>query len=281
MANMPRNLLRQVMETYVRKLPYHPGKWRVIEGLVRLGQFEKLDEGKIFEVEWQGVRWKLQTTCAIQRKLLYHGFIDPHECRELLARLPAQPVFFDIGAYFGWYSFLLASRRGATAYAFEPLPANYALLAEHQRLNHFPDVHSFPIALCDQPGEVSFHVPGDDNRGTGRILAEGGLRIPATTLDAFVEEHGIRRIDAMKIDVEGAEVRVLSGGRETIRKFRPSILIEVNPRRLEMLGTSAEALLAALREFDYGLFSVTGRGLKPFVEQPGDQEYFNLLCLRR
>jgi FkbM family methyltransferase len=268
-----------LIDVYARRLPYHPGKWRVIEALVRLSGVGESDRGKDFTVGIEGLRWKLQTTCHIQRKLFYHGFIDRVECRQLAAHLPPGGVFFDIGSYFGWYSLWLARRCGAQAFAFEPVPENYALLAENVRLNPAENVRTFPVALSDQPGEVCFQLPAADNRGTGRILAEGGQRVPAITLDAFAAEQGITRLDAMKIDVEGAEVRVLAGGRATLERFRPAILIELNPKRLELLGASEAALLAALRELGYAIHHVGKRGLTPFTGIPAGQEYTNLFCL--
>lgn len=277
--NAMSTLAHGIIDTYSRRLPYHPGKWRVVEALVRLSGLEQSDRGKSFVVEIEKLRWKLQTTCAIQRKLFYHGFIDRVECRTLAARLGPGAVFFDIGSYFGWYSLWLAKQSGASAFAFEPVPVNYELLAENVRLNSAENVRTFPVALSDQPGEVCFQIPLADNRGTGRIVAEGGQRVPAITLDAFVAEQGISRIDAMKIDVEGAEVRVLAGGRETLEKFRPAILIELNPKRLELLAASEAALLAALRDLGYGIHHVGKRGLTPFTGIPAGQEYTNLFCL--
>jgi FkbM family methyltransferase len=276
---MSTSLAHGLIDAYARRLPYHPGKWRVIEALVRLSGVEKAHRGKDFTVEIEGLRWKLQTTCHIQRKLFYHGFIDRVECRLLAERLPAGGVFFDIGSYFGWYSLWLARQCGAQACAFEPVPQNFELLAENARLNPARKVRPFRLALSDQPGEVSFQLPAEDNRGTGRIVSEGGQRVPAITLDAFVAEQGITRLDAMKIDVEGAEVRVLAGGRETLKKFHPAILIELNPKRLEMLGASETALLAALRDLGYEIHHVGKHGMAPFTGIPAGQEYTNLFCV--
>jgi FkbM family methyltransferase len=272
------SLAHGFIDAYARRLPYHPGKWRVIEALVRWSGVEEANRGKDFTVEIEGLRWKLQTTCHIQRKLFYHGFIDRVECRLLAERLPVGGVFFDVGSYFGWYSLWLARQRRAQAYAFEPVPQNFALLAENVRLNPGENVTPFRLALADHPGEVRFHLPSEDNRGTGRIVDEGGQSVPAITLDAFVAEQRITRLDAMKIDVEGAEVRVLTGGRETLEKFRPAILIELNPKRLEFLGTSAEALLAALRDLGYQIHHVGKHGTAPFTGIPAGQEYTNLFC---
>ena len=278
---MLQGLAHGLIDAYARRLPYHRGKWRVIEALLRVTGAEEMDRGKTFVVELEGIKWKLQTTCAIQRKLFYHAFIDINEIRELSERLTQGAVFFDIGSYFGWYSLLLAKRCKASVYAFEPVAANYEVLVENIRLNAFENVRTFQMAMSDRVGEVSFLTPAAGNRGDGRILDEGGQRVPATTLDAFVAEHGITKIDAMKIDVEGAEVRLLAGGRDTLTRFRPMILSELNPRRLGFLGASESALLDALRELDYEIHRVTRGGLVPFTGIPEGQEYTNIFCLPR
>ena len=101
---MLRRLAKHALEFYATRLPYHRGKWRAVEAALRLGDIEKLDRGQTFEVERAGLRWQLNTECAVQRRLYYHGGFDVHDVRELLARVPASGVFFDIGSYFGYYS---------------------------------------------------------------------------------------------------------------------------------------------------------------------------------
>lgn len=275
---MFRRLAKHALEFYATRLPYHRGKWRVVESALKLAGIEELDRGRMFEVERAGLRWRLNTECAVQRRLYYHGGFDVHDVRELMARVPAGGVFFDIGSYFGYYS-LLAARRGASVYAFEPAPANFSLLQDHIALNSLDQIHAFPLALSDVPGRARFAFASAENRGTGHIAGAGeaGEEVALTTLDTFVAEQGVMRLDALKLDVEGAECRVLAGGRETLRRFRPTMLVELNPRCLDRAGSSETALLGALSDLGYRLMRATARGLEPFTTRT--EEYMNLICL--
>ena len=275
---MFRRLAKHAIEVYATRLPYHRGKWRIVESAVRLAGIEQLDLGQTFEVERAGLRWRLNTECAVQRRLYYHGGFDVHDVRELMARVPQGGVFFDIGSYFGYYS-LLAARRGASVFAFEPAPANFSLLQGNIALNSADQIRAFPLALSDTVGHARFAFASAENRGTGHLASAGeaGDEVALTTLDAFVDEHGVTRLDALKLDVEGAECRVLSGARETLRRFRPAMLVELNPPCLERAGSSEAALLGALSDLGYQLMRATARGLEPFVTRTDD--YVNLICL--
>jgi FkbM family methyltransferase len=276
---MLRRFAKHALELYATRLPYHRGKWRVVESALRLSGIEEIDRGQTFEVGRAGLRWRLNTECAVQRRLYYHGGFDVHDVRELLARVPAGGVFFDIGSYFGYYS-LRAAQRGARVCAFEPDAANFALLAQHIALNSFDQtIRAFPLALSDAPGRARFAGASAENRGTGHLAStdEAGGEVALTTLDAFVAEQGIERLDALKLDVEGAECRVLAGGEETLRRFRPALLVELNPPCLERAGASELALLGRLSDLGYRCWRATAHGLVPFTERTA--EYLNLICL--
>jgi FkbM family methyltransferase len=284
---MLRHAARNLIAFYATKLPYHKGKWRVVEALLKISGIEKLDRGRTFIVQRGGVRWKLNTACLMQRRLYYHGAFDNNDIRELAKRLGPGSVFFDVGSYFGYYSMIVSHETGGAAavYAFEPVPANYALLTGNCELNRLENVHAFQLAVSDSAGEVSFEIPPEANGGIGRIAGPDGggsvETVPATTLDRFVEEHGIQRLDAMKVDVEGAEMRVFDGARKTLEKFRPVLVVELNPPCLERFGTSGDELVSEIRSLGYDIFRAQSSGLKKFDGLHPGEIYINLFCLPR
>lgn len=152
--------------------------------------------------------------------------------------LQQDSIFLDVGVNMG--SYLYFAEKFITdknIYGFEPQPALY------KRIKYlFPNINVYNIALTDTQGILKFKVPMVGNReSTGR----GTLKIDyieedetsnkmydvqANTLDWFVAEKQISKISLIKIDVEGAEINVIKGGANTIRKFRPILLIEVEER---------------------------------------------------
>src|SRR5439155_882885 len=154
--------------------------------------------------------------------LYYHGAWEALELRELKSRLQHNSVFVDVGAYFGYYSIVAAHSSKGTAkiYAFEPLSANFTRLLENLQLNGLSNVRTFKVAIGGATAEADFEIPPATNRGTGRIVKIARPNRPVEkvgvlTLDAFVEAEQLSKIDLLKIDVEGSELAVLQGGRDS------------------------------------------------------------------
>jgi FkbM family methyltransferase len=96
--------------------------------------------------------------------------------------------------------------------------------------------------------------------GNWSFASRGDFRfeVQLVRLDDYLREHPLPRIDAIKIDVEGAEVRVLRGAREMIERFRPLIIFEVCPAWLEKLGTSPGELFGELTGHSYAILPLDG-----------------------
>lgn len=279
---MLRKPLRRFIETYARA-PYHPGKWRLVDTLLQLGRVEADERGKPTLVPRGGLQWTLDPECAVQRRLLYHGVLDIHDSASLLDRIGPGSVFFDVGSYFGYYA-LSAAARGAASFAFEPVPANFELLEKHVTLNPSLEVTALPLAVSDFEGEVTFNLPPAGNRGTGSmgvgvVGAGEQTAVNAVTIDSFVRERQLQRLDAMKIDVEGAELKVLAGGRQSIERFRPTMLIEVNAPCLARFGESVQSLIDCLTGMNYTVMRLHRRGLLPFENLEPGEDYTNVLSV--
>jgi hypothetical protein len=100
------------------------------------------------------------------------------------------------------------------------------------------------------------------------------------TVDAIVSAQQLERVDLIKIDVEGHELQALAGAVETLRRFRPRILIEVFEETLRRQGASVEDVLGFLTGQDYILyeFSDINGGLVPLSSSLGDESR-NLVAL--
>ena len=112
---------------------------------------------------------------------------------------------------------------------------------------------------------------GRNGNSGAAFLELGDGEVQVTTLDEFVAERGIERLDFMKIDVEGFEERVLRGGERVLRELRPHILFELQPVTLERAGSSVERLAALLISHGYRLLQADRERLVPLVlsEHPG------------
>lgn len=142
-------------------------------------------------------------------------------------------VFYDLGANAGFYT-LLAAKLGARVVAVEPLPRNLAYLRRHLGLNHCSGVEIFEGVVLDRAGSVHVVAAGPATAYVG----DTGVPVRATTLDEMVGSLGYPTPTVIKCDVEGAELRVLAGGRSVLPTRRPVLLLSVHSERLKVACTA-------------------------------------------
>ena len=192
----------------------------------------------------------------------------------------------DIGSNFGYYSLTMAKHLDGDCRidAFEPFPQTFAKLKTNVDLNSFGCIRAHQLALGASPGVLPM-VPVEGNTGAAYLLANAskgaGLEVAVTTLDLFVSEQGIIRMDFVKIDVEGFEYSVLDGGKNSFTRFKPVVMIEVCPENLARNGKTTAMIIEKLREYGYRSFHVAScDGVAPFTEHSfdGGWAYRNVFC---
>lgn len=168
---------------------------------------------------------------------------------QLLAR--PEMAFYDVGANVGFYSMIVGRLVGAKGHvvAFEPLPENARWIAHNAALNGFAHVALRPEALGGEDGDASFIVSADTQ--LGKLASAGApppnpageVRVKLRRLDSVLAEDALPPPDLIKIDVEGAELEVLEGSRQILRRYRPNLIIDLH-------GTNA-GVAAFLEQLDY------------------------------
>lgn len=243
-------------------LPHHPGKGLLIEPfLPPLGTVHERRMRTRF-----GIRFELDLDDQLSRAIYYSGF-DLPDIRALRRIIQQDTVVLDVGANIGYYSLLFAKWR-AVVYCFEPYPDTVRKLRRNLELNPALSVSVWETALSDHEGRISMSVPDAMNCGCNYV-APGSGEIQMTTLDAFVWAHGLQRIDFIKADIEGSEVAFLEGGAETIRRFRPMLMVEINPSTLERFGKTSADVVEFLGKYRYRLATATTFGrFKPLDRLP-------------
>ena len=133
-------------------------------------------------------------------------------------------VYYDLGANVG--SFVLIGARlvgpGGRVVAFEPVPANAAVLHRNTRLNGFNNVTVVETAVSGSSGTRRMSLGSNQSHS---ISADGDIDVPAVSIDDYIHGGGPPP-DLVKIDVEGEEVEVVRGMRRTIERHQPAILCE-------------------------------------------------------
>ena len=138
-------------------------------------------------------------------------------------------VFVDVGAHVGKYALKVADlmKKGLVV-AIEPNPENYKALLKGIKLNNLKNVIALNIAAFDKNCWIKLFIGEMSGHHTlKRDLNMGYIEVKAKALDNVLKELALNRVDWIKIDVEGAEVEVLKGLENSLKKYHPKLIIEV------------------------------------------------------
>jgi len=214
-----------------------------------------------------GVLMRLNLEDLVQREIFFMGAFEPDTVRFLSAYLKPGMRFVDIGANVGQFTLIGAALVGeqGRVHAFEPSRLTYRSLSENIRLNGFTHVTAEPTALSDRVGEANFYAEERENWGVSSLAAfeTAGTNYSAappqvvalTTLDAYLAERKIERIDFIKMDAEGAELSILRGARSLLSTCPPPrILCELNFITCGRFGYHPREIVALLAGHGYRAF---------------------------
>ena len=242
-----RKLLFNLIAAYIYHTPPHPGRGILGKLAWRIYPHEFVAEIKGADVK---ITVRLDRPDEIQTWT--RNFNPDDEVGVFLSQLREGFVVLDIGANVGLISLLAAKKVGKTGkvYAFEPVPKIFARLQENIALNGFNNVEPVPLALSSQKGKAMIFVAHGASSLFRRVSDEF-VEVPTERLDDFVEQEGIERVDAIKLDVEGAELHVIRGADKTIRRFKPIMMVEINPDTLKAAGTTPQELFETIVSYGY------------------------------
>ena len=253
-AYEPTGWARRAIRT-TRRLPDNWLARRLVIVLRRLA-LAALD-GAPVDIDALGVRMRLRPYNNIceKRMLFSPQTFDPEELAILSGAMREGFVFIDIGANVGAYSLFVARRAGPSArvLAIEPQPDIFERLTYNIRLNELSTIKALDCAVADKDGDVTLFLdPRNSGESSVKVIATGGartLRLPARTLLDLVTGEGYSRLDAVKLDVEGAEDLILEPFlADAPEHLLPSLLIIEDGRRQWQTD-----LVARLAEKGYGV----------------------------
>ncbi len=210
----------------------------------------------------KGISYDLDLSDYVQW-LVYYG-VEDDQRGKLLALVQPGSTVIDVGTNIGNVLLNFAQLAGpqGQAIGFEANPATLRHCQSNIALNRFANVRVEGIGLGESEGTLSFGRAAATNSGADRFMPDGtgGLMVPVITLDSYVDQHDLTRIDLIKIDVEGFEFKVLRGAEQSIARFRPRLFIELCHDNLAEQGDSAAGLLRWLEERDYAVHEALSGG---------------------
>jgi len=190
------------------------------------------------------------------------GMPTIREIEFLKTSLPSGAVFLDVGANRGVFSLLVADLAiHPQVFAFEPHPTTFKWLKQNLDQTGKDCFTALNLAVSDNAGEVRFS--SGNASATNRIVQSNNFELPAIgvtaiTLDQFIGEQHLDKVDLLKIDVEGFEPNVLRGAAQSIQKgIIKHIYLEVCPSNLKAVGSSVEELWNVCTDLGLNFYQLT------------------------
>ncbi|QPF85053.1 FkbM family methyltransferase [Bradyrhizobium genosp. L] len=169
------------------------------------------------DVQYQGAAFRFHhQASATERGALFNPDYNLEELQFLRRHVGAGGTFVDLGANVGTYALALARDVGPSGkvIAIEPHPVTHARLAFNTAASNYPQVRLVAAAAGPSDGELMIETDGD-NLGASHVVTGtptgNAYKVPSLRLQRILEEAGASKVDALKIDVEGFEDRVLIG----------------------------------------------------------------------
>jgi len=224
-----------------------------IKFILKNGGFEKIIRATYFflndKIKRSNIRFKknklilgkyefqtIENDEGISTELQIYESHEPLTTHLMINELKQDMICVDLGSNIGYYAVIESNLIGETGkiFAIEPSPVNFPVLKsnlENQKMNNFL---AFNIAIGDKNEEMEFIISSKSNWSKIRMNNEKinpedkVIKIPVKTLDSFVNENNITKIDILRMDVEGFEYNILLGANKILEKFKPKIFVEIH-----------------------------------------------------
>ena len=217
---------------------------------------------------------------------------EKHEVLFFLDTVKAGMTVFDVGANIGLYSVLAGRKVGAEGkvFSFEPDPVNFNFLRKNIDLNNLKNVMPVNKAVTSKSDDVKLFL-SKENFGDHSLynteIQRNSISVPGVSLDDFVREMGLKSIDLIKLDIQGAEGLALQGMKEILNSVNaPKLFIEYYPYGLKKMGIDPLQILTTLENYNYEIF-VIDEVLKKVddrsevVKNVNGKKYLNLFARKK
>lgn len=212
-----------------------------------------------------GINMELDGRDLVTQTILMTGMWEAQESAFLDNNLKPGDVFVDVGAHVGYYTLLAAKLVGESGkvIAVEPNPPTIVRLEKDIALNPFKNIIVQKVACTDKETTLKFFQATLENTGNssmnqGNAKDSTEISVRGVPLDKIVQDLGIKRVDLVKIDVEGGEMSVLGGMTNIIATYHPKFAIELKDDLLKNMGSSLAAAKALFIGNGYTLQAFDG-----------------------
>lgn len=229
----------------------------------------------IVKVKRGDINWILDLSEGIDFSIFLLGSFEPDTKREIVNNVSKGDVVLDIGANIGAHTLFIAKKVGETGKVIAIEPTDWAINKLKVNINQNPSIKNINVqhmflseGIKDEvrPKKVYSSWPlntsslelHDGHRGALMEIDDAQIY----TLDKLVEDLDLKVISVIKIDVDGNELSVFNGGIKTIRKFKPTIFMEMSPYQFQDDQLFID-LVEYIKNVEYEIYTVDGKSKLP------------------
>ncbi len=250
MLNSLKKFVFTAYAKYFEESPIKKGKYRMGQLLNTVGGLA------IYKID--GINYELNPFSSIDRKLILNREHDSIVKELIKINLTQGGVFLDIGTNFGYFSLFAAKMSNVKVLSFEPSLRELMRLYHNIYLNQFNNITVFPYGLANERKILPVYISGNLNHGRNSVLLAPDIT-PATKvdcqffpLDDLVSPSILQNVKVCKIDVEGFELSVLEGMKESLKFMNNTkFVVEISSELYAQAGHKVEDIYSFFNDFGY------------------------------
>lgn len=215
------------------------------------------EKGKLYQCDYD-MKLYLDPISYVDAMILQHNIWEKESVDIVQLLVKEGDVVLDVGANFGYYSLMFSKLVGlkGRVIASEPTVFFRERLNTHIKTNAVTNVKVLPFGFSDKDDTLDIKI--DASTATMHMPETDSFLISETikliTLDRHVKENKIERLDFIKVDIDGHEPQFLKGAAYTISRFKPDILLEINPINYYLAGVAIWDFYDQIKSFGYKIF---------------------------
>lgn len=220
-----------------------------------------------------GDMYHLSLNKYIDRCIVYDGVFEAKSIAYVLDFIKPGMICIDVGANFGYYTVKMSRKVGelGSVIAFEPTNNFYDSLVRNLSLNRISNVVLEKFGLSDKSFSSKIKIGTETAtihwvEGSESNSSPYDEIIKLDTLDNYVYNHNIEKIDFIKVDIDGHEYFFLQGAKASLLKFRPVILIEISHLNYLDAGVDMQEFYTYILELKYSIFTEDLKKINNYVE---------------
>ena len=274
--------------TASRRIQFEKVKKKALNNEAKWNRFQSRKDHTVKTILFDEIKLVLDKNSSLS-KSLFRGDFEYQEVQFLKTFLRDKDIFVDIGANIGYFSIIASKKvKQGKVYSFEPTEKTFERLENSIKINECKNIHAFQIALSDKSEEREFTVSNDGfdaynslgNPSQGENFTRS--MVQTSTFDEFKKQNNIPNPTIIKIDVEGWEIPVLNGMKDTLSTDNaPLLIVEFTEENAQLSGYSCSSLYELISSFGYNLYKYNW--VRNELIQQANKEHFsytNLICLK-